>query len=228
MSIPLSQDKIKDLLGKRAAELVEPGMIVGLGTGTTAHHFILHLANRCKTGLSITAVPSSEQSLQLAQKHGIPLFPVDKITAIDLTIDGADEVDSARRMIKGGGGALLREKIVAYASHKVIIITDTSKVVEKLGHHPLPVEIVPFGHEITKRHIDALNLKSQWRTNTQGDLWISDNGNYILDISFPLMDNPEREEARLVQIPGVVETGFFLDFADEVLVGHPDGHIRSL
>lgn len=225
----LTQDEIKDLLGKKAAELPQTGMVVGLGTGTTAQRFILHLAARCKAGLSITAVASSEHSAQLAKDHNIPLIPIDKVTAIDLTIDGADEIDGQRRMIKGGGGALLREKIVAYASRKVVILADATKVSEHLGHRRLPVEVVPFGSELTRRHIEALGLSSTWRTDKQGRLWKTDNGNYILDISFPgLLKNPEIEECRIVAIPGIVETGFFFDLADEALIGHPDGKISKL
>ncbi len=229
MSAPLTQEAIKDILGKKAAALVEPGMVVGLGTGTTAHQFILHLAERCKTGLSITAVASSERSAQLAKSKGIPQASIEKVEAIDLTVDGADEVDASKRMIKGGGGALLREKIVAYASRKVVILADASKVVARLGKHPLPVEVVPFGHEMTKRHIESLGHKAAWRTSEHGTPWMSDNGNYILDILFaaPLTD-PETEERRIATIPGIVETGFFFDIADEVLIGYPDGRIASL
>lgn len=228
-SRPLSQDEIKDLLGKKAAELPQNGMIVGLGTGSTAHRFIFHLAARCKAGLSIKAVSSSNESTQMAKDLGITLIPIDTISMIDLTVDGADEVDGKKRMIKGGGGALLREKIVAYASRKVVIIADASKVVERLGKHPLPVEVTPFGHELTKRHVEALELRATWRTDKNGELWMTDNGNYILDIIFAdPIESPEAEQERIAAIPGIAETGFFFDLADEVLIGHPDGKITIL
>lgn len=224
----LSQEEIKDLLGKKAADLPQAGMTVGLGTGSTAHCFIIHLAARCKAGLSITAVASSEQSAKLAKDHGISVIPIDKADCIDLTIDGADEIDKSKRMIKGGGGALVREKIVAYSSRKVVIIADESKIVECLGHHKLPVEVVPFGHLMTKRHIEELGTSTSWRMDKQGNLWITDNGNYILDISFsdPLK-MPEAQESDLAAIPGVVDTGFFFDLADEIMVGHSDGRITT-
>lgn len=225
----LSDDEIKDLLGKKAAELPKSGMVIGLGTGTTTHHFILHLGARCRAGLSITAVASSERSEKLAKEQGIPLVSIDTVSSIDLTVDGADEIDKQKRMIKGGGGALLREKIVAFASRRVVIIADASKAVEHLGSRRLPVEVVPFAHELTRRHIEDLGLSAAWRMNNQEKLWKSDNGNYILDIAFPgLLKNPEIEECRIVAIPGIVETGFFFDLADEALIGHPNGQITSI
>lgn len=225
----LSQDAVKDILGKKAAELPQSGMVVGLGTGSTAERFIVHLAERCKTGLSITAVASSEGSAKLAKDLRIPVVPIDSVTSIDLTIDGADEIDGQKRMIKGGGGALLREKIVAFASRKVIIIADSTKVSPHLGKHRLPVEVIPFGREFTCRHIENLGLKTSWRTDKQGHLWKTDNGNYIIDITFPgPLKKPEIEECRIVAIPGIAETGFFFDLADEAWIGHPDGSITKL
>ena len=131
-----------------------------MARGRQPHPFIIHLASRCRSGLAITAVASSEQSAKLAKEHGIPLIPFDRVSSIDLTIDGADEIDRHKRLIKGGGGALLREKIVAFASHKVVILADESKLVDHLGRRPLPVEVIPFGHKITQRHIGDLGYRA--------------------------------------------------------------------
>ncbi len=225
----LTQDEIKDLLGKAAATLPQSGMVVGLGTGTTAHYFITHLAVRCQEGLSITAVASSERSFQLAERHGLNVLSIDRVKNIDLTVDGADEIDAHKRMIKGGGGALLREKIVAFSSRKVVIIADESKVVKHLGKGTLPVEVVPFGHKLTRQHIEELGFSTNWRTDKEGVHWVTDSGHYILDITFSQpLETPEIEASRIATIPGVVETGFFFDLADEIMIGHSDGRITTL
>lgn len=229
-SSPLSDNQIKDILGKKAAELPEAGMVIGLGTGTTAHCFILHLAERCKKGLNITAVASSEKSAQLAKDHGIRIVSLDEVPMIDLTVDGADEIDENKRMIKGGGGALLREKIVAFASRKVVIIVTENKAVTRLGKHLLPIEVLPFGHIATKCHLEALGYAPTLRMDKEKNKpWITDNGNYIFDIAFPnLLETPEFEERHISALPGVIETGFFFDLADEVMIGHADGQITLL
>lgn len=224
----LTEEQIKDILGKQAAELPQPRMVVGLGTGTTAHRFIIHLAARCRSGLPIQTVSSSEESAQLAREHGIPVVSIDDVDSIDLTVDGADEIDSQKRMIKGAGAALLREKIVAFASRKVVIIAHETKVVTYLGNRTLPVEVLPFAHLTTMRHIEALGYTASWRYDKQGKLLVTDNGNYIFDITFPnLLEAPELDERHIAAIPGVIETGFFFDLADEVMIGHFDGRITT-
>ncbi len=222
----VSQEDIKSQLGLRAAELVQPGMTVGLGTGTTAYWFIMTLAKRCREGLDIRAVASSQQSTLLAQKNGIPLVDIDSVKVIDLTVDGADEIDEHKRMIKGGGGALVREKIVAAMSRELLVIIDESKLVKQLGKRKLPVEIIPFGHLATERHLNHLGYRGLWRSDAKGGLFTSDNSNYIFDLAFPApLDDPEKVEAAIHRVPGVVDTGFFFQLAGRVMIGFNDGQI---
>ncbi len=213
---------LKDKIGAYAAELIKPGMTVGLGTGSTAACFIEHLGKR---GLKIQAVASSEASLKLAKKVGIPLIDINSITHLDLTVDGADEIDEKKRMIKGGGGALVREKIVASMSKEMIVIVDSSKLVSKLGKHPLPVEILPFAYKVTEHAINKLGYNGSFRK--QGNhFYITDNGNYVYDIHFPtLCENPEKDNENLIHLPGVIDTGFFFHLAGRVIVGFEDGQI---
>lgn len=216
----------KDAAGKAAAELVQDGMLVGLGTGTTASFFIKHLIDRCQQGLKITAVATSKRSKEMAEAGGIPIIDMDKITEIDFTADGADEIDSQKRMIKGGGGALLREKIVDSASKDMVVIIDSSKLVERLGTFPLPLEVLPFGSHITRHKIEKLGLRGEFRQK-ENELYLTDNGNYIFDIHFPKpLDDPEVVNERLQAIPGILETGFFFNIAHRVIVGYPDGRVE--
>lgn len=224
-----SQNEIKKKLGKAAADYVQEGMIVGLGTGSTATCFIDNLILRCQSGLKIQAVCSSLRSKEQAEKGGIPLLDMSKISQVDLTIDGADEVDNELRLIKGGGGAHLYEKILATASKELIILVDESKLVSTLGEGKLPVEIIPFGITSTLRQITTLGYEGQLRKDPKGDLYITESKNYLFDIYQPNgFTHPEKSHLELIQIPGIIETGFFFNLAHIVLVGYQDGHIKKL
>jgi len=214
----------KQASGKKAAELIENGMIVGLGTGTTASYFIEALILRCKEGLRIQAVSSSKKSAEIAKKGNIPILDINDVSHVDITVDGADEIDSKKRMIKGGGGAHVREKILAASSKEMIVIVDENKVVPSIGHVKLPVEILPYGFQMTYTRIKYLNLSGNWRTNPDQSLFLTENKNYILDIHFDSPPpSPEKTNEQLIQIPGVVDTGFFFHLASRVIIGHLDG-----
>jgi ribose 5-phosphate isomerase A len=219
-------DKVKKAVGVRAAELIESGMVVGLGTGTTAFYFIERLIERCRGGLKITAVASSSRSLEQARAGGIPLVDIDQIAHIDITVDGADEIDPLKRMIKGGGGALVREKIVASMSREMIVIIDESKLVHQLGHKKLPVEIIPFGRAATIHKIEKLGYSGKWRKTGSGEFYLTDNGNLIFDIQLrEPTSEPEKIDTQLRSLPGVVDTGFFFHLAGRVIVGFNDGQV---
>lgn len=222
----MSLDHIKQQVGEKAASFIHQGMVVGLGTGTTAFYFIQKLAQRCQEGLKIQAVASSEHSRKLAEKQGIPLIDVNHITSIDITVDGADEIDEKKQMIKGGGGALVREKIVASMSRELVIIIDETKLVSKLGKRKLPVEIIPFGYTSTRHKLEKLGYSGHFRKNSDGSFYLTDNHNYILDIDFKeLRDQPQRDHEVMIHVPGVVDTGFFFDLAGRVVIGFSDGQI---
>ena len=222
---PSKNDIAKEAAGKRAADFVKDGMVVGLGTGTTATFFIKYLGVRCQEGLKITAVASSNQSFNLAKSCGIPLLNVDEVVVVDLTVDGADEIDDQKRLIKGGGGALLREKILAYMSKEMVVIVDSTKKVEHLGRFPLPVEISSFAFPATIHHLEKQGYKPALRKTKEGKWFVTDNGNMIVDIqlTFPCL-YPEKENEIIKNIPGIIETGFFFHLARRVLIGYPDGH----
>lgn len=216
--------KAKAAAGKKAAELIEGGMLVGIGTGSTARYFIEALAERCRSGLKIHAVATSAESEQLARDAGIPMTELDRLEEIDLDVDGADEIDPQKRMIKGGGGALFREKIIAGMSKEMIVIVDASKQVTALGNFPLPVEISPFAYLATLRHILDSGYSGAIRKTPEGERYITDNNNliYDIDLTFPC-NNPEEVERKLSEIPGVIDTGFFIGYAGRVITGHEDG-----
>lgn len=225
----MDKELMKKKAGEAAAEWIKEGMLVGLGTGSTVFHFINRLIERVSEGLQIQAVSSSIRSREQAKRGGIPLADVDAITFIDITVDGADEIDSQKRMIKGGGGALLREKILANSSREMVVIVDESKVVEKLGKHPLPVEILPFGREATIDKIKKLGFHGKIRSHDRDGPYLTDNGNLIYDIQFDsLRDDPERDHEKLIRIPGVLETGFFFNLAGRVLIGKSDETVAQL
>jgi ribose 5-phosphate isomerase A len=212
-------DLIKQKVGQKAAELVQDGMLVGVGTGTTAHYFIQSLIARCQEGLKISAA--------LARSGGILVLEMDAFTKIDIDIDGADEIDPSKRLIKGGGGALLREKIIATSSSEMVVIVDESKLVKHLGAFGLPVEIIPFGYRATLSKLYHLGYKGDIRKNKNDTLYVTDNGNYIFDVRFqPVCSKPEEDQEKINSIPGVVETGLFIDIAGRVIIGFKDGSVE--
>ncbi len=219
----------KKSAGEAAAELVQEGMCIGLGTGSTSNYFIKRLAERCASGLKITAVASSQKSAELAKKLGIPLIDIDPLIVLDLTVDGADEIDPQKRMIKGGGGALLREKIVATMSKEMIVIVDAKKCVLELGSSLLPVEIVPFAWKATLHHLASKNIHGNLRFTAEKLPYVTDNGNYIYDIAKEvIVGDLEALNQKIAAVPGVVETGFFFKQAGRVIVGHEDGHVEII
>lgn len=224
-------DKIeaeKRAAAEAAALRVTDGMVVGLGTGSTADFAIRTLGERVAAGLKITGVPTSRRSEMLARQLGIPLVTLQDVERIDLTIDGADEIDSeSLALIKGQGGALLREKLVAVASNAVIIVADATKIVERLGgRHPVPVEVIPYGWRVPMTQISALGGRCCLRTDASGTPFVTDNSNYILDVDFGLIEAPDRLAGALKALTGVVDHGLFIDIADRALVA-TDGDIRE-
>jgi ribose 5-phosphate isomerase A len=223
----LTKDEIKKAVGAKAASLVKDGMHIGLGTGSTATYFIESLIERCRTGLKIAALATSCRSQELAKKGGIPVLDMDSMTSLDLTIDGADEIDPKNQMIKGGGGALLGEKILATSSHKMLIIVDSGKLVDVLGKFGLPVEIIPFCYFATISKIRKLGYEGNIRIKSDGSFYVTDSGNYIFDIHSPkAFPNPEQDHDQIRNLTGVVETGFFFNLPVWVLVGYPDGSVQ--
>lgn len=222
------KNRAKQAAAKAAADLVQSGMLVGIGTGSTAAYFIDYLIDRCRQEqLNIHAFPTSEKSAKQALAGGIPLCDPNEVTTLDLTIDGADEVDHQKRMIKGGGGALLREKISASMSREMVVIIDPEKLVDTLGHFPLPVEIIPFAHLATLHKMRQLGYAPQLRMSQENVPFLTDNGNYIADIRFPHgCQDPEQHDTTLRSIVGVVTTGFFLNLAGRVLIGKADGTVQ--
>lgn len=217
-------DKAKRAAGILAAQWIESGMIVGLGTGSTAAFFIEALIKR---NLNIKAVASSQASATLATNGGIVVIDINKAPHIDITVDGADEIDPQKRMIKGGGGAHTREKILAASSKELVIIIDESKLVPSIGKAKLPVEIIPYGSNTTKNRLESLGYKTSWRMNKTGSLFLTDNENLILDIHFPFPPlSPEEEEKKIINVPGVIDTGFFFHLAGRVIVGSENGATR--
>jgi ribose 5-phosphate isomerase A len=211
-----------------ALKFVKPGMNIGLGTGSTANHFIEALAAKMKEGLDIKGVATSKASEELAGKLGIPLTTLAAQPHLDLTVDGADEFDPQFRLIKGGGGALLREKIVASSSRFMVVVADQSKQVKKLGTFPLPVEVVPFGYRATawkmERAFKFLKLDAKMvQRMKDGKPFITDGGNFIFDCMLDAIPEPERLETLLKSIPGVVETGLFIGICGIVLMGTQKG-----
>ncbi len=213
-----------------AMEFVEDGMTLGLGTGSTAKHFVELLADEVADGLVVRGVPTSEQTRRLAQAHGVPLLDVEQVEQIHLTVDGADEVDELGNLIKGGGAALLREKIIANASDHMVVIADSTKHVERLGAFPLPVEVTQFGFTITaKKVFDVLvasgieRPKVQLRMNEDNKPLVTDGGNFILDCHCKRIPDAEATAARLSAVPGVVEHGLFIELARTVIIGGGDG-----
>ena len=224
----MSSDDEKQRAAEAALDLVEPGMKLGLGTGSTASRFVALLGAKVAAGLHVIAVPTSEATRAQAAALAIPLTTLDETPELDLTIDGADEIDGAMQLIKGGGGALLREKIVASASRRMAVIADSSKKVGVLGAFPLPIEIVPFGFGATRRQLEKicarLGLVGPLTPRRKGeDLFVTDGGHFLIDAAFGAIPDPQRLAAHLVGVPGVVEHGLFLDLASEAFIAGPDG-----
>jgi ribose 5-phosphate isomerase A len=215
----MANEQEKELAGRAAAKLVRHGDIVGLGTGSTAYFAVVAIGERVKSGLKITGIPTSDATATLARSLGIPLTTLDENPVIDITIDGADEIDPQLRLIKGGGGAMLREKIIASASKKMVVIADSSKIVRTLGKFPLPVEIIDFAQAVLEKQIRALGAMTKLRTKSDGTPFISDEGHHILDCSFGKISDPPALARTLNDIPGVVEHGLFIGLVKLVLVG---------
>lgn len=225
----LNPDEAKRLAAAKALELVKPGMRLGLGTGTTAAHFVDLLGAKVAEGLDVLCVPTSERTRTQADTYKIPLSTLDATPELDLTIDGADEFDPQLRLIKGGGGAHLREKMVAAASKRMVVITDASKAVQTLGKFPLPIEINVFGAEATRLMI----IRAAAACGCQGDVklrripsgspYVTDNGHYIVDASFGAIPDPEKLSRALLEIPGVIEHGLFIGLAKAVICAGSEG-----
>ena len=222
-------ERLKRDAAEAAVALVEEGSVVGLGSGSTAYIAVGLIGERVRQGLRITAIATSEETARQARSLGIPLTTLDECGHIDLTIDGADEVERATlNLIKGRGGALLREKIVAAASRQLIIIVDERKLVERLGaRDPVPVEVVPFGWKTTAGRLRGLGAQPQLRTSTSGEPFLTDGGHYILDCAFGPIASPGQLAEQLDTTVGVVEHGLFLGVASQVIVARSDG-VRTL
>ena len=217
-----TQNHEKELAGRAAAKLVQDGDIVGLGTGSTAYFTVLALGARVKAGLKIVGIPTSNATAELARSVGIPLSTLDQHPVLDIDIDGADEIDPHLNLIKGGGGAHLREKVIAAASKKMVVIADSGKLVSVLGKFPLPVEIVLFARAVVEKKIAALGATTKLRTRPDGSPYLTDNGNPILDCSFGKIEDPPALARTLRDIPGIVEHGLFIGLASVALVGTGD------
>ena len=219
-----SQDEEKRQTGIAAADGVRSGMRLGLGSGTTVFFFLEELGRRVKAGLNVVGIPTSERTAATARDFGIPLATFDQMQELDLAVDGADEVDPALNLIKGHGGALLREKIIAMAARRLVIVVDSSKVSDALGTHmTLPVEVVPFASALAKRRLESLGGSPELRYSAAGQPFVTDNGNWILDCRFPSMADAPRLEAEINRLPGVMDNGLFIGLASEVLVARHGG-----
>ena len=226
----MANEHEKENAAMAAMEYVEDGMTIGLGTGSTAKYFVEMLAEDVADGLVVRCIETSEQTRRLASSLGVPLIPFEQVERIHLTVDGADEVDPQGQLIKGGGAALLREKIIANASDHMVVIADPSKQVERLGKFPLPVEVTPFGYTITAKLVyDVLAASGidrprvQLRSLTNGELVVTDGGNHILDCHCERIPDAEALAARLSNVPGVVEHGLFIGLARTVIIGNENG-----
>lgn len=217
----------KKLVGERAAELVENGMVVGLGTGSTAFYMIQRLGERVREGLDIVGVATSKHTFELATSLGIRVMDVNDVTEIDITIDGADEIDPQFNAIKGGGGALLREKLVASISKRVVLIIDSTKRVDHLGKFPLPIEIVPFAYKHTIKKLEQAGYSPKVREKDRS-LFVTDGGNYIVDLfNLYKIEDPKGLCAAINNIPGVVENGLFVNLVTDVLLAE-NGEVRLI
>ncbi|GAB0117009.1 ribose-5-phosphate isomerase RpiA [Acidisoma sp. 7E03] len=228
------QDAAKQAAADAAAALVQDGMLVGLGSGTTLRRFVRSLGLRCQAGLKITGVPTSETTKALAIEVGVPVADLNEVGELDLVLDGADEIDPQGQMIKGGGGNLLWEKIVATAGSRFVAVIDDSKTKATLGAFPLPVEVVRFGWRATERLVRGLLVESGYleaAITLRGGIdspFVTDSGHYILDCALGRIEHPEALAIALNRIPGVVENGLFIDIARSAIIGQPDGTVRTI
>ena len=223
IGVLVEQEEMKKQAAEKAVQYIEDGMIIGLGTGSTVEFAIKKIGEMVKEGLKIEGIPTSLKTKRLATDLKIPLIELDDRVEIDLTFDGADEVDSNLNLIKGGGGALTREKIIAYHSKKVIIIVDETKIVKGLGCDSfLPVEVTKFGWSATKKVLEGLGCTGELR-KIMDEAFITDNQNYIIDCDFGKITDPEALEKEINNIPGVLDNGLFIGLADQVIVGSKQG-----
>ena len=217
-SMSMDKDREKQDVARAALKFVQSGQVVGLGSGSTSAFFIQFLGERVRAGLRIQGVPTSIRAQQLAGKCGIPLVSLDEVESIDVDVDGADEFDSQLQLIKGGGGALLREKIVASVSKKFVVLADSSKQVAFLGKFPLPVEVIPFAEAVLTRRISALGATVTLRKSPDGSIYKTDEAHHILDCHFGKIPDPTALAHTLSGMPGVVEHGLFINMANVVLL----------
>ncbi|WP_319484638.1 ribose-5-phosphate isomerase RpiA [uncultured Cohaesibacter sp.] len=222
-------EQLKRQAAAAALEFVEDGMKLGIGTGSTALHFVELLGEKVAAGMKVIGVPTSERTAELCKKNGVPLTTLEETPELDLTVDGADEIDPQMRLIKGGGGALLREKIVASASANMIVIADKTKIVDTLGAFPLPIEVMPFGLGSTtiavQKVCDQYGMQGSLslRKAADGSNFVTDGKHYIIDATFGRISDVEGLDAALRAIPGVVETGLFIGIASKAVVAGADG-----
>jgi ribose 5-phosphate isomerase A len=227
--IAMDADAQKRAAAARALEFVRPGMRLGLGSGSTAKHFVELLAERVRAGLNVVGVPTSESTRADAERLGVPLTTLDETPELDLTVDGADEISPDLSLIKGGGGALLREKIVASASARMVVIADDTKWVPLLGRYPLPIEVVPFGLAATRRAVENAAAAAgcpgpaMLRRDKDGHAFVTDQAHWILDAALERISDPQALAARLAAIPGVVEHGLFIGLAHAAVIAGTDG-----
>lgn len=217
------KDQEKQIAARAAVELVKSGEVVGLGSGSTAAYAVRFLAERVRDGLKILGIPTSKQTHHLAEQLGIQLATLEEHPRIDVDIDGADEIDPQLNLIKGGGGAFLREKIIASISRRFIVIADSAKQVQRLGKFPLPVEVVPFAQSVIKPQMEALGAKVSLRNYAYGNPYVTDEGHHILDCTFGEIADPPQLAKEIRCIPGVVEHGLFIGMADLALIGKDGG-----
>lgn len=220
------RDQEKQAAARAAVQLIEPDNVVGLGSGSTAAFALRFLAERVRDGLKITGIPTSLQTQHLAEQLGIPLGTLDQHPVIDIDIDGADEIDPQLNLIKGGGGAFLREKIIASVSRRFVVIGDSAKQVECLGRFPLPIEVIPFAQSLIKTQIERLGAQVKLREYAYGNPYVTDEGHHILDCTFGEIADPPALAQKLC-IPGIVEHGLFIGMAEVALVGK-DGSVIEI
>jgi len=213
----MANDQEKEAAARASLQFVKDGQVVGLGTGSTAAYFIKLLGEKVKNGLRVRGIPTSDRSRELAESLGIPLTTLDECQEIAVTVDGADEVDPQLRLIKGGGGAMLREKIVASATKQLVIVADATKQVPVLGKFPLPVEVIPFAQALVAKRITALGAQVSVRTNADGKVYVTDERNHILDCRFGQIRDADLLARQLSEMPGLVEHGLFIGMASVAL-----------